>query len=254
MKPPLRLSHLSLILYSELFLLPMNYVKHIYWLSPDEAARLRESLKGKGIKVKSPKGVVCTPLDRINKVSIVAPEVWDETCARQGSWYRASDKSGLYLVVSAGEIEALAGKKAATIKAVDFSPPRLAETEEKLAMTGDRDFAGRIPPEWQKVGYFEKRVYLRWAARLGSKIDDFGFLYLTQTANHANFMKPRFFIEENSHRIPYSIDRSAHLCSCCLELFQVLGEEHPMKLVAPCPGATIFARLKPDRYLLVEKA
>jgi hypothetical protein len=253
---PLPLSPFFLILYP-VFYIPSssmtNYLKHIYWLSPDEAARLRESLQAKGIKVKSAKGVVCTPLDRINKISMVAPEVWDETCARQGSWYRVSNKNGLYLVISSRDIEELAGKKAATIKTVDFRPPRLADTQEKRAMTGESDFLSRVPPGWQQVSDFEKRVYLRWAARLGSDIDNFDFLYLTQTANHANFMKPRFFVEENGHRVPYSIDRSAHLCSCCLELFQVLGEEHPRKLVAPCPGATIFARLKPDQYLLVEK-
>jgi hypothetical protein len=38
-----------------------------------------------------------------------------------------------------------------------------------------------------------------------------------------------------------------------VELFQVLGGDYRKKMVAPCPGATIFARLKPDRYLLVEK-
>jgi hypothetical protein len=39
-----------------------------------------------------------------------------------------------------------------------------------------------------------------------------------------------------------------------VELFGVLGGEYKKKLVVPCPGATIFARLKQDRYLLVKKA
>lgn len=232
----------------------MPYLKHIYWLSQDEAAGLQASLEAKGIKVKSAKGVVCTPLDEINKISIVSPEVWDETCSRQGSWYRASNKSGRYLLIASNEVEGIADKKAATIRAVDFRPPRLADTEEKLKMSGEKDFVRRIPPGWQKATHLEKKVYLRWAARLGSTVKDFDFLYLTQTANHANFIKPRFFIEQNGQIIPYSIDRSAHLCSCCLEIFQVIGEEHPLKLVAPCPGATLFARLEPDKYLLVEKA
>ncbi|MDQ1336608.1 MAG: hypothetical protein QG552_3558, partial [Thermodesulfobacteriota bacterium] len=99
----------------------------------------------------------------------------------------------------------------------------------------------------------EKRIYLRWAKRLGSNVEDYDFLYQSHTANHANFIHPRFFVEENGLKIPYSIDRSAHLCSCCVELFQVLGANFERKFVAPCPGATIFARLKPDRYLLVER-
>jgi len=234
-------------------ILSMAYRKHVYWLDPDETARLRESLEAKGVKVKSAKGVVCTPLDEINKISVVTPEVWDETCARQGSWYRASDKNGLYLVISSFELEGHINKKAATIRPVAFRPPRLADTEEKLEMTSDPEFEARVPAGWKKVTDFEKRVYLRWANRLGSDTEDFDFLYLTQTANHANFIKPRFYVVEDGKTIPYSIDRSAHLCSCCLELCQVLGEEYPRKLVAPCPGATIFARLKPDEYLLVEK-
>jgi len=84
-------------------------------------------------------------------------------------------------------------------------------------------------------------------------VDDYGFLYLSHSANHANFLSPRFFVRDGEGMIPYSIDRSAHLCSCCVELFQILGGNYQKKMVAPCPGATIFARLKPDQYLLVER-
>ena len=231
----------------------MPYLKHIYWLDPEETARLRETLQSRGIKVKSAKGVVCTPLDQINKISVVAPEVWDETCARQGRWYRASNKNGLYLIISTLELDEFVHRKAATIRPVSFRPPRLASDEEKRGMMSDPEIVKRLPEGWDKVDELEKRIYLRWANRLGSQVEDFDFLYLTQTANHANFIKPRFYVVEDGRMIPYSIDRSAHLCSCCVELFQVLGEEYPRKFVAPCPGATIFARLKPDEYLLVEK-
>lgn len=229
------------------------YCKHVYWIDPQEADRLKKTLESRGTKIKSAKGVVCTPLDEINKVSLVAPEVWDETCARQGSWYRASDKNGLHLVISSFEIEDIAQKKAATIRLCSFQPPRLADAETKREMTEDPRFLERVPDRWQNVSELEKRVYLRWANRLGSEVEEFDFLYLTQTANHANFIEPRFYVVEDGEVIPYSIDRSAHLCSCCLELFQVIGGEYRKKLVAPCPGATIFARLKPDEYLLVEK-
>jgi hypothetical protein len=89
---------------------------------------------------------------------------------------------------------------------------------------------------------------------MGQDVKDYDFLYLSHTANHANFIKPQFFIQDSEEIVPYSIDKSAHLCSCCIELFGVLGGEYKKKLVSPCPGATIFARLEPDRYLLVEKA
>jgi len=231
-----------------------QYIKHIYWLTEAEEAQLRKELEAGGIKMKSAKGVVCTPLDEINKITSVSPEVWDDTCRRQGSWYRASEKNGLYLVISSFDLQDYRHKKSATISLSDFEPPRLAGLDEKKAMIREKDFVKRVPSKWRSVQDLEKKIYLRWARRLGSDAEDYDFLYLSHTANHANFIKPRFFIKENKSIIPYSIDRSAHLCSCCLELFQVLGEEHGKKLVAPCPGASIFARLKPDRYLLVESS
>jgi hypothetical protein len=231
----------------------MSSLKHIYWLKKEEVSLLQEQLAARGIKMRFAKGVVCTPLDEINKIACVAPEVWSQTCARQGSWYRASDKSGLFLVISSFELQELSDRKAATIRPVDFHPPKTATFQDKKMLVDDPDFNRRVPRRWREITEVEKRVFLRWAARLGAAAQDFEALFLSQTANHANFIKPRFFIREGDMLIPYSIDRSAHLCSSCLELFQVLGAEHKKKLVAPCPGATIFARLEPDRYLLVEK-
>ena len=232
----------------------MSFLKHIYWLTKEEAAQLEEQLAARAIKLKFAKGVVCTPLDEINKISCVAPEVWNETCARQGSWYRASDKNGLFLVISSFEVEEIKDKKAATIRRVDFHPPRAATLEDRKALIEDPDFDRGVPSRWREIGDAEKRVFLRWTARLGAETEDFDLLYLSHTANHANFVNPRFFIREGETIIPYSIDRSAHLCSCCLELFQILGAGHKKKLVAPCPGATIFARLEADAFLLVESA
>ncbi len=229
------------------------YRKHVYWMTKDESDRLRDELASRKIKVRTAKGIVCTPLDIINKISIVPPDVWSDTCCRQGSWYRTSQKNGLYLIVSSFELENHEGRKSATLSVSDFTPPRLASPEDKRVLFEDRSLNARMPEEWKHVEDIEKRIYLRWARRLGSDVQDYDVLYRSHTANHANFIHPRFFVEENGQKIPYSIDRSAHLCSCCVELFQVLGSEFDKKLVSPCPGATIFARLKPDRYLLVER-
>ena len=230
------------------------YIKHIYWLTKDEEERLRDELAARDIKLKSAKGIVCTPLDEINKITSVAPDVWDDTCKRQGGWYRASEKNGLYLVISSFELEDYEDQKAAVITESDFVPPRLATMGDKKALVQDELFKRRVPDDWLHPADLEKRIYLRWARRLGSDVENYDFLYLSHTANHANFIKPQFFIKDSEEIVPYSIDKSAHLCSCCVELFGVLGGEYKKKLVAPCPGATIFARLEPDRYLLVEKA
>ena len=229
------------------------YEKHVYWMTKDEESQLKEELALKQIKLKSAKGIVCTPLDVINKISSVSPDVWDDTCERQGSWYRASDKNGLYLVISSFDLEGYEEKKAAVITESDFVPPKLATIEEKTDLSQDPLLKSKLPEKWKWPGETEKRIYLRWARRFGSEINDYDLLYLSHTANHANFIKPRFFIPNGDEIIPYSIDRTAHLCSCCVELFQILGSEFNKKLVAPCPGASIFARLDPDRYLLVER-
>ncbi len=231
-----------------------EYRKFVYWLSEGEESRLRQELEQRRITLRSARAVVCTPLDEINRIASVAPDVWSATCARQGSWYRASNKKGLHLIVSSFELGDYQRRLAATITRSDFVPPRYATLSEKEAFLKNDEFLSEIPPRWSRADDLEKRTYLRWARRLGSAETDYDSLHLSHTANHANFMRPQFFIKRNRHRVPYSIDRSAHLCSCCLELFLVIGEQYPTKLVAPCPGATIFARLRPDQYLLVENA
>jgi len=232
-----------------------SYIKYIYWLTESEETRLREEFKRrKNIKIKSAKGVPCTPLDEINRISSVAPKVWNETCARQGSWYRASDKNGLYLLISSFPLVDYEDKKAATITRSLFSPPRFATMEEKKHLALDHKFINQIPPAWNRIEEKDKKTHLRWAKKFGSDITDFDLLYLSHTANHANFINPSLFIVENRDIIPYSIDRSPHLCSCCLELYQILGSQYSKKLVAPCPGAALFARLKPNQYLWVERA
>jgi hypothetical protein len=228
------------------------YEKYVYWMSPETEAVLRQDLAAGGVRLKSAKGVVCTPLDEINRVSSVAPEVWADTCRRQGSWYRSSSRNGLFLIVSSFALEGFEQYLAARITRTAFKPPARAGRRDLEAMTADPGFVKRVPPEWCQAEPTERRIQVRWARRLGAVTDDYDDLHLIHTANHANFMQPRFFVREGEDVIPYSIERSAHLCSCCLELFQVIGAGFSRKLVAPCPGAVIFARLEPDAFLLVE--
>lgn len=229
------------------------YRKYVYWITPEEAGMLLRDRQVQGVRVSRAKGVVCTPLDERKKIAVVSPEVWNQTCSRMGSWYRASEKNGLFLVVSSFDLELRPERKAAIITRSDFSPERIPTAEEKEEMIRHPGFCSRMPPEWESVAEREKRIYLRWAHKLGSTVTEFSELFLSQTANHANFLAPRFFVDESGEQVPYSIDVSAHLCSCCLELFQVLGGEYRRKLVRPCPGAVMFAELQPDIYLLVEK-
>ena len=207
----------------------------------------------RNIGLKSGKAVVCPGLDEISKITSVSPEVWSQTCHRQGSWYRKSEKNGQYLIISSLELEGFVQYRQAVITRSDFLLPRPATRVEKQEMVEDQEFQSLLPQEWRVISDREKRIWMRWARRLGSE-EDWDSLFLTHTANHANFIKPRFFMESDNQIIPYSIDMSANLCSCCLELFQVIGTAWRKKLVAPCAGAVLFSRLPKDRYLLVESA
>jgi hypothetical protein len=229
------------------------YKKLAYWIKESQVGDLEKIAAERAVKLRMAKGVMCTPLDPINKISLVAPSVWDETCRRPGSWYHVSDKSGLYLVISSFELAEFEKDLSSIITESNFVPEALATKEDKLALVADPAYTALAPRQWSDVEETEKRIYLRWAKRLGSDLDDYELLFLTQSANHANFITPRLFTRGENGLVPYSVDRSAHLCSCCLELFQVIGERHPQKLVAPCPGATIFARLRRDRYLLASR-
>lgn len=230
------------------------YIKFVYWLTGEDARVFKEEMERTGASVKAVRGVVCSPLDPLNRISLVEPSVWNATCRRQGSWYRSSDKDGLYLAVSSSPLEGWKDRMEFTIQESDFVRPSLATNEEKQALLNNPNILGRIPEEWKQAAEVEKRTYLRWAKMFGSDVADFDSLHVSHTANHANFIEPRFFVHDEDGVIPYSIDRTAHLCSCCLELFGILGSAFKKRLVAPCPGAVTYARLKQDQYLLVEDA
>ncbi|RPI79311.1 MAG: hypothetical protein EHM45_03395 [Desulfobacteraceae bacterium] len=232
---------------------PVKNVKYIYWLTQQEEADLGAELEAKGARLKHAKGVTCTPLDVLTRIAAVAPEVWLDHCPRAGAWYRASEKNGQFLIVSSFELQGYEDRLTALIRPFDFQPPRKAGPREIEKLVESPEFLRQMPPQWGRASDNEKRIYLRWAHKLGSEIKTFDELWRIHSANHANFIRPVFYIEKNGRPVPYSLDQSAHLCSCCLELFDILGQEHREKLVRPCPGAVFYARLEPDQYFLVEK-
>ena len=72
-------------------------------------------------------------------------------------------------------------------------------------------------------------------------------LFITHCANHANFIEPEYYLKDEEP-IPYSLGKTTHICSACLEFFNIIGSKWKKKLVVPCPGAVLFAGLAPNRY------
>ena len=229
---------------------PRPYEKFTYWLAGSEVERLSEALLERNIRIKTAKSVVCTPLDILNKISVVKPETWNELCGRQGSWYRESDRAGRYLVVSSFDLSEFGYHLNTRIQPSRFRLPRVAATEELEQLVSSEAYRSAVPEEWSRVSERERRRWLSWLGKAGIH-EPFEQLFLNHSANHSNFLAPAFYLEEQGDVVPYSIAPSSHLCSCCLELYNVIGTRFTKKLVSPCLGAVTFARLQANRYLQV---
>ena len=228
-----------------------DYVRYTYWITSAQAERLARILKEEhGIRLRKAGGVVCTPLAPRSRVTLVTPQAWNRTCARQGSWYRTSSRAGLSLAVSPEPLEGFGFPLNTCITLSSERVTERADPETKLKLVESRQYKSLEPSEWRDVLPAEKKRFLAWARKRGVTYD-FEELFLTHSANHANFIDPLLFMEEGDAMIPYSIDRSAALCSCCLELYNVLGYKFPKKLVALCSGAVAFSRLPEDVFLEV---
>ena len=224
--------------------------RHTYWLTGDELRELERRLAATRRRLMPVKGVPCKGLSDAVDASFTAPEVWDQVCRRQGGWYRESPKAGLFLVVSAEPIEGLECRLETVIGACDFSPPRLATPEEAREMATSEAFTERAPAGWDDISDRDRGYWRRLLSQIGAAgdVDD---LLDYHSANHVNFIEPRFAATEEGRAAPYSVARSAEVCSACVELFNILGGEFPVKYVMPCPGFVRFAGGEADRYLLV---
>jgi hypothetical protein len=231
--------------------------RYAYFLDGEALEASRSWIASRGIKIKDVHAAPCAALRPAPRTALVAaPGVWSEVCRRQGSWYRTSARAGLSLLVAPLPLPERAG---VSITEVDFSPPLLPGHSDLVELTGLDSYRRLCPKEWGQVGEDDIRQIMAFRARLAARLPDidpaepFEELFLSHCANHANFISPRFFVEERGVCAPYSIAPTARVCSACLEIFDVLGSEHEIKYVVPCPGAVAIAGLEPDRYLRIER-
>ena len=227
--------------------------RYIYWLTDEELDALRRwMLEEKRKRITPVRGVPCKGFNELLDVSYVAPEEWDKVCRRQGGWYRESPRRGQYLVLSAEPLPVAEHRLEAVVEPADFVPPRLPGAEEVAALARGEVATSRMPEGWNDITDRDRAYWRRLLARVGSDmtLDD---IMTYHTANHANFIEPRFFTEAPpAHApIPYSIGRTAEVCSACVELSNILGAAFPVKYVMPCPGFVLFTKLPADTYLRV---
>jgi len=118
----------------------------------------------------------------------------------------------------------------------EFHPPRTATDRDVLSIVSDPRVPELLPMGWGNFSLWEKQAIGQFlkAQGIDRSLQEIFFYY---TANHVNFVFPSFFVSTREHDvIPYSIQKTALVCSACVELFGILGESHLVKYLAPCPG------------------
>lgn len=229
-----------------------EYRKFCYWIDFKGLKKVRENLGKKGIELVEEARIPCRVLRTSVEAGYVVPLTWEGFCKRRTSWYLGSEKAGKFLVVSNGPLNHSGLGNPILIMNSDFIPDRLPTSSEAAELAQSRSFQRAKPQSWDKPHPLEKDFYQRWFER--NRVNepfDFDKILLSHSANHANFIDPKFFIDLNGRKVPYSIADSVHVCSSCLEFFNILGDQWPVKYVVPCIGAVQFAKLPIDHYFRV---
>lgn len=229
-----------------------EYKKFCYWVDLDILEKVRKSCEEKGVKLEDEARIPCRVLRSSRIIGYLAPPAWEGFYKRRTSWYRRSDKAGKFLVVSNTSLNHLDIGNPIIIKESNFKPDQLPSYEEILQLIKSEEYQSLKPDVWEKVDPLDKEFYQRWFERNQlQELFDFDKIFAHHSANHANFIDPKFFVNQNGIMIPYSIADSIHVCSSCLEFFNILGSQWPVKYVVPCIGAVQFAHLPIDQYFEV---
>jgi hypothetical protein len=230
----------------------MAYQKFCYWVDLKELKRVRNSVEERGLQLTDEARIPCRVLRASTEVGYLAPPAWKGFCKRRTSWYQKSGKADKFLIVSNTPFDHFDMEDPIIITESDFSPPRLPSSDELAQLIESQEFQNRKPSIWEQVDPLDKEFYQRWYERhRPDEGFDFDKVFAHHSANHANFLDPKFFVNQNGIMVPYSIADSIHVCSSCLEFFNILGSQWPVKYVVPCMGAVQFARLPVDLYFEV---
>jgi hypothetical protein len=230
-----------------------EYQKYCYWLDPHSLNKVRNLLEQEGIRLEEEARIPCRVLRPSLDIRVLTPSAWNGFCKRKTSWYWKSDKAKKLLIVSSTPLQYSGLDRPIVIHESNFQPNRFPLPEDVTQLVRSKKFEKNKPRLWDKVTIAEKDTYQRWLKRFHVQESfDFARIFMIQSANHANFLDPKFFTGVGEAVAPYSIAKSAYVCSSCLEFFNILGEQWPLKYVVPCLGAVQFARVPQDKYFRVE--
>ncbi len=231
-----------------------NYQKFTYWLTEDEFAKFQERASQNDLSLYRTKKAVCVPLSKRIEVGYVEPETWEkfDICKNQISWYKESRLAGQILVVSSIDLADYDLTPETIIRHSKFKPPKLADENDKQELMKQLSYQQSRPVEWESFSCDITGATDKWRKVMGVRNITDEELFNIHSANHANFIEPVFYIEEEDGVVPYSVcNKTKHVCSACLEFYNIIGAKFKKKLVVPCPGASIFGGLPVNKYLEV---
>lgn len=228
------------------------YEKKTYWLTASAFQTLFRALEKSEPNFYETQKAVCLPLSAKVKMGFVAPDKWRsfDLCKRQLSWYENSPYSGKYLVVSDYDLNDYGFSPTTIIRKSKFRPKNLPGmgNGNRLQLIRQESYRKAKPEQWDNLDAMDAALQDRWLKIMGVRGISYPELFISHAANHANFIEPRYYVEENGDKVPYSIDKTTHICSACMEFYNIIGAEFQKKYVVPCPGAVIFAGLSVNKY------
>jgi hypothetical protein len=182
------------------------------------------------------------------------PQVFSRMCKRQGSWYRASDRHGQFLLLSPVHLgTALDAYLDAELRHSTFQPEALPSQDELQFIVDSPEYQSQRPDGWEQKNAIEgvmMKIFFMvnkfWGLR-----DSLNKHWLSHRANHANFLAKRITTVIDDDEVPYSVTDNAGICSSCVEFFNIASPD-TRKLVRACPGAVSFGGAQPDVFIDVK--
>ncbi len=226
--------------------------KYCYFFDSSTFSNVIKYLKEKNITPAEAKQNPCEVLK--DEIGFAAPSVWQVICKHDAlPWYEKSKNAGKYLLLSSFILpDKFSDCLETTFEPVDFSPLHIPSEEELKELAEDTDYLSKEPAKWKD---FPQTMGAQIANGIGNitnnKSITWNSLFITWTANHSNFVNPRFRAGDDFSKAPYSIADSYRISSCCAELFNLIESEEKLLLVRPCTGALMLNVLEKDRYYMV---
>lgn len=228
-----------------------HFERHLYWLNEDDFKLMKPTLRNEHYKLHGALKTPCEVLNAsTNQLYYATPSVWSRLCVRQGSWYRASDKAGKTMLMSEHRLPAYMDSYLdAELTGSDFSPEELPTHQQLQNLVEDVTYTSKRPTDWEKIGLKDSVMFKAFFGVTGfwGWGDNLRKHWLTQRANHANFLSKQFTTKIDNEDVPYSVSENSGVCSACVEFFNVTASDS-RKLVRACPGSITFAKVERDCY------